>query len=248
MNSDLKEHAMIRCLLVIIALLLGYLPAAAVTVPERLEFDISWTGIKAGTAVQEIIRDGANLKIISTARSTEWLSKIFTVEDRIETLLTPSTVTQLGLPRTYRMKVQEGRHRRDKEITFNHVAGKAVYQDHLSGETKELAITPTTVDIYTSFYMVRGMKLEPGKSVYVDILDSKKQWRVEVQVLRRETVKTKLGEFRTILIKPLLKSEGIFDQKGELLVWLTDDSRHVPIKMKSKVIVGSVTATLVKGL
>jgi hypothetical protein len=92
------------------------------------------------------------------------------------------------------------------------------------------------------------MRLEPGRSVHVDILDSKKQWRVEVQVLRREMVKTKWGELQTVLIKPLLKSEGIFDRKGELLVWLTDDARHVPVRMKSKVIVGSVTATLVKGL
>lgn len=240
---------MIRRLLSFVALaLLAVSPAAGLTIPEQLEFDISWTGIKAGTAVQEIVRDGTGLKIISTARSADWISKIFPVEDRIETSLVPAAGSKLGLPRNYRMKVREGRHRRDKEIVFNHAAGKAFYTDHISGERKELAITPTTVDTYTSFYMVRGMKLEPGKSVYVDILDSKKQWRVEVQVLRREKVKTKLGEFRTVVIKPMLKSEGIFDQKGELLVWLTDDDRHVPVKMKSKVIVGSVTATLVKGL
>jgi hypothetical protein len=235
-------------LLLLLFILFSCYPAAALTIPERLEFDITWTGIKAGTAVQEIIRDGGNLKIISTVRSAEWLTPIFPVEDRIETLLAPGGGTQLGLPRNYRMKVREGRHRRDKEITFNHAAGKAVYVDHLKGERKELAITPTTVDTYTSFYMVRGMRLEPGRSVHVDILDSKKQWRVEVQVLRREMVKTKWGELQTVLIKPLLKSEGIFDRKGELLVWLTDDARHVPVRMKSKVIVGSVTATLVKGL
>jgi hypothetical protein len=235
-------------LLVLSSLLITLPVHASYTIPERLEFDITWTGIKAGTAVQELVRDGTGLKIISTARSADWLSKLFYVEDRIETSLAPSAGSQLGLPRNYRMKVREGRHRRDKEIVFNRAAGKATYIDHLKGERKEMAISPTTVDTYTSFYLVRGMRLEPGRPVYVDILDSQKQWRVEVQVLRRETIRTKLGEFRTVVIKPMLKSEGIFEQKGELLVWLTDDARHVPVKMKSKVIVGSVTATLVKGI
>lgn len=240
---------MVRMLLLsVLLMLLANLPAAAVTVPERLEYDVSWAGVKAGTAVQEIRREGNRLRIISTARSADWLSYLFPVDDRIETELVPSTAVQPGLPRNYRMKVSEGRHKRDKEIIFNHAAGKAVYIDHISGKQKDLTINPTTVDTYTSFYQVRGMKLEPGKPVYVEVLDSKKLWQVEVQVLRREVVTTLLGTFRTVVIKPLLKSEGIFDRRGDVLIWLTDDARHVPVMMKSKVMVGSVSATLVKGL
>ncbi len=72
-------------------------------------------------------------------------------------------------------------------------------------------------------------------------------WNVEVQVLRKERLKTGLGEFNTVVIKPLMKSEGIFNRKGDMVIWLTDDDRHIPVMMKTKIVVGSVVATLVSG-
>ncbi len=94
---------------------------------------------------------------------------------------------------------------------------------------------------------MRTLPLEVGKSVYVSILDNNELWDVEVQVLKKEKLNTIFGEVTTILIKPLIKSEGIFERKGEIFIWLTDDARRIPVKMKTKVMIGSVTATLVGG-
>ncbi len=124
---------------------------------------------------------------------------------------------------------------------------KAVYIDHLGGGKVELPIKADTYDPYSSFYHVRTLPLEVGKSVYVSILDTNQLWNVEVQVLKKEKLKTILGEVNTILIKPLMTSEGIFERKGEIYIWLTDDARRIPVKMRTKVTIGSVTATLVGG-
>jgi hypothetical protein len=86
-----------------------------------------------------------------------------------------------------------------------------------------------------------------GTSYYIDIFDCKKLWNTEVKVLRREEIETPLGKFRTVVIKPLLKSEGIFARTGDMYIWLTDDDRRIPVLMKSKVKIGSITATLVGG-
>jgi len=91
------------------------------------------------------------------------------------------------------------------------------------------------------------VKLDVGRSVFVDIFDSKKLWNVEVQVLRKEKIRTNLGEFDTVLIKPLMKSEGIFNKKGDMYIWLTDDVKRIPVRMQTKVAVGSIIATLVGG-
>jgi len=96
-------------------------------------------------------------------------------------------------------------------------------------------------------YYVRTLKLEVGKSVYMDIFDSKKLWNVEVKVLRRERISSILGDVETVVVKPLMKSEGIFNRKGDMLIWLTDDQKRIPVKMQTKVAVGSITATLVSG-
>jgi hypothetical protein len=79
------------------------------------------------------------------------------------------------------------------------------------------------------------------------VFDNKKLYKVEIQVLNKETVETPLGTFKTILIKPIMKSEGIFYRKGDILIWLTDDEKKIPVMLKTKVPVGSVKAVLVNG-
>jgi hypothetical protein len=70
---------------------------------------------------------------------------------------------------------------------------------------------------------------------------------VEVQVLKKERVSVPAGTFDTVVVKPILKSEGIFLRKGDVYIWLTDDDKKIPVKMKSKVKVGAINAVLVGG-
>jgi hypothetical protein len=234
--------------LLALAVLAGVRPAAAFGTHEKLVFDLTWTGIKAGTATQEITTDGNETRIVSIARSADWISVFFPVEDRIETVLAGNSPSRIGLPTLYHLKIREGNHRRDKEVRFEHARGVAHYKDNLNGDRRVIPISPSTIDTLSSFYFVRTLKMEVGKSIFLTILDNMKVWNVEVQVLRKEKIKTKLGSFDTIVIKPLMQSEGIMDRKGDMYIWLTDDHRLLPVKMKTKVKVGSITATLVGGV
>lgn len=246
-TSSINHTRMMLIAFLGMTVLLAAVNVSAMTIPEKLVYDLTWTGIKAGTATQEIFMDKGDTKIVSTARSADWVSVFFPVEDRIESILSKNPESKIGLPKKYSIKIREGKHRRDKEIHFNHAKGIAYYKDNLNGDKKELPISASTIDTLSSFYFVRTLKLEVGKPVYLTILDNKKTWTVEVQVLRKEKIKTALGTFDTIVIKPHMKSEGILDKKGEMVIWLTDDSRRLPVKMQTKVKVGSITAILVSG-
>jgi len=50
-----------------------------------------------------------------------------------------------------------------------------------------------------------------------------------VQVVKKEEIETGFGTFKTILIRPVLQSEGIFSRKGDILIWLTDDAKRLPV-------------------
>jgi hypothetical protein len=89
--------------------------------------------------------------------------------------------------------------------------------------------------------------LKVGKSVFINIFDNKKVWKTEVQVLRKERIRVPAGEFNTIVVKPILKSEGIFLKTGDIYIWATDDDVKLPVKLKSKAVIGSFTAVLVEG-
>lgn len=217
--------------------------AFAFEAPEKLDFVLKWTGLRAGTACLEAKKEAnGRLTITSIANSADWVSVFYPVEDRvISTVESNSSLKSLN----YRMLLREGRHRRDKEFIFDHSSRKVTLKDYLKRESAEYAMQNGVFDPLAAFFAVRRMNLEVGKPVFVPVFDSDRVWNVEVQVLRKEKIETELGVFDTIVIRPQMKSEGIFSKKGELLIWLTDDDRKVPVFLKSKVTVGSIVAELV---
>ena len=243
----MKKYAAI-VLLTLFFVFSSFTYASGFQVPEKLVYDLTWAGIKTGTATLEVISENKKTRIISTARSANWVSVFYTVDDKIEAELSmPGPRAVIGTPRNYRVRIREGRHRRNKEVAFDGTSHRASFTDHLTGEKKDIEIRDNTFDPLSSFYYVRTLKTDVGKSIYVDVLDNKKLWNVEVQVIRKERIDTKLGSFDTIVIRPLLKSEGIFNKRGDMYIWLTDDEKRVPVKMQTKVAVGRVTATLIGG-
>jgi len=222
--------------------------AAAFPIPERLEFEISYAGITAGRAVQEVKQIGDEIHIISTTKSADWISLFFPVDDRIESILVAdNTPLNIGVPRLYRERIREGGTRFQKDALFDRQKLEVNTKDFLKNSETTQKISKITYDMLSSFFYFRSMPFQIGTSCYIDIFDCKKLWNTEVQVLRREEIKTPLGRFKTVVIRPLLKSEGIFARTGEMLIWLTDDERRIPVLMKSKVKIGSITATLVGG-
>jgi hypothetical protein len=89
------------------------------------------------------------------------------------------------------------------------------------------------------------MDLQVGRSVYIENHADKKNYPLEIRVLRRETVTVDAGRYDCLVVEPLMRTSGLFRQKGRLTVWLTDDERRIPVLMKSKVIIGSISAELI---
>jgi hypothetical protein len=176
-------------------------PATAFTMPERLEFNISYTGILAGHAVQEVTQVGKEIKMVSTARSADWLKFFFPVDDHIESVLIPSaSASKIGVPHIYRERIREGRTRRHKEAVFNQQKLEVVTKDYRNSSETTKAITPKTYDTLSSFYYFRMIPLKVGKSYYIDLFDCKKLWNTEVKVLWREEIETPLGKFISVVI------------------------------------------------
>lgn len=235
-------------LILLLMIILASSSALAFPVSERLEFEISYTGIPAGRAVLEVFGEGEEVHIVSTAHSADWLKFFFPVDDRIESVLIEgSPPFSMGVPRLYRERIREGRTRFQKDAVFDRKNLEVLTRDLLKKTVTTQKITKWTYDTISSFYFFRTVPMQVGMSYYIDIFDCKKLWNTEVKVLRREEIETPLGRFKTVLIRPILKSEGIFARTGDMYIWLTDDERRIPVQMKSKVKIGSITAMLVGG-
>jgi hypothetical protein len=215
-------------------------------IPEKLNYYVYWVGIRAGSASLKVENGPNGITITSQARSTDFISIFYKVEDMAQSILYPD-----GYPSIHILKIHEGRHQRDK-ITFfsmgpDNKTQKIIYNNRLDNETVRFDLDKKVYDPLSGFYEIRRRQLVVGRSEFIDVFDSKKFWNVEVQVLRKEQITTPAGRFNTIVIKPILQSEGIFLKEGDVYIWLTDDDKKIPVKLKSKVKIGSIVAKLVDG-
>ena len=219
---------------------------AEAKVPEKFIYNVYWAGIRAGSASLELKDTPEGLTITSRAVSAEFISLFYKVEDLAQSILYPN-----GYPSLYVLKIQEGRHKRDKATFFNmrpdNETQHIIYNNKLDNEIVEFNFEQPAFDPLSGLFEIRKHQLEVGRSEFITVFDSKKLWNVEVQVLRKERITTPVGKFNTIVIKPILQSEGIFMKKGDIHIWLTDDEKKIPVMIKSKVKIGSFVAKLVDG-
>lgn len=209
---------------------------------ESLKFSVSYGFINAGAAYLEVpaIKEWKGrpvFALVARAESNRFFSGIYKVRNRIESYWDSAGHYSWR----YAENRREGKHRAQNEIVFDYSKQEARYPD---GQT--FPIPPEVQDALSSFYFTRTQALPLGGSVYFDYHASRKSVPLEVKVLGRDQVETPAGKFDCVVIEPILKAGGIFKSKGRLVIWLTDDERRMPVLMKSKVLIGSISATLVE--
>lgn len=216
-----------------------YIENNAFGIGEKLRFDIGYGFINAGYATIEVVdliefNQRPCYQVVSTAHSNKFFSNFYRVEDRVE-----SIIDAIGIfSWRFEKRLREGNYRSDRAYEFDQYNHRVVYE----GDTME--IPPFVQDALSLLYYARTQELKVGESIYIDNFTDGKQYPLEVRILKRETINVKAGRFDCLVVEPLLLSSGVFKHEGRLKVWLTDDRLKIPVQMKSRVLVGSITAEL----
>ncbi len=192
---------------------------------------------------KEIDNDRSVYKVSSVTKSNRVVSLFYPVNDLVETYMDVTTL----YPYRYRARQQEGTYSSDKEILFDREKNMATFIKHKAGGETHTSEVPSMVqDPLSVVYFFRTLPVEIGKDISLDVYDGKKNWTLIIRVLKKEKVWTPAGTFNTIKIKALIKFEGIFVNKGDVLVWFTDDAARTPVMMESKIKIGHITAMLIE--
>jgi hypothetical protein len=208
-------------------------------VGEYLEFSVGYGIVKAGSATMQVRdfideRGRPAYRIMTTATSNSFFDSFYPVRD---TMLAHLDAAGLFSWR-YEKHMREGDYRKDQIVDFHQDAGYAV------DGTDTIPIPLYAQDVLCALYYVRTQKLEVGQSLRVPNMTDRKNYDLEVRVLARETITTPAGEFTCLKVEPLLQAAGIFKHEGRVTVWMTDDRLHMPVLMKSKLVVGAIHAEL----
>ncbi|NOY88837.1 MAG: DUF3108 domain-containing protein [FCB group bacterium] len=208
-------------------------------VNEKFSYIINYGFINAGTATIEVPRlieynSRPCYQVVTRAKSNKFFSSFFKVDDRVESIIDAQGIYSWH----FKKNLREGKYRAEQNYTFDQ-------QNHLVYDGVDtMKVAPFVQDALSILYYIRTQKLEVGKSIFVDNFTDRKEYSLEVKVLKKETVKVPAGSFDCIVVEPLLQSVGMFRHQGKLTVWLTDDHLKMPVLMKTKVLIGSISAEL----
>ena len=213
---------------------------------EKFTYTISWSSIvKAGTAVMEVKEEKmpggrTAYHFTSTARSAGIVHKFYKVADRIDSTVDGETLCSLS----FHLDQSHGKRKKKRDMTFNQKERTVVVRSE--GQEATYPVPADTQDALSALYYLRTRPdLANGKTITFNVHDDDKTWQVDVQVLGREKITTIFGETDTVKLRTCPQYEGVFQHKGEIYFWLTDDARRIPVLMKSVISIGSIVSTLV---
>ena len=203
---------------------------------EKLRFAMSILGAAGGEltlSATETQLDGRPAwKFELSAISGEFLSKIFIVRDYLASWVDPKTFRSLR----FEKHTVEGKRVRDDLIEFDYEK-KIAYRDG-----KPIPIEANTFDSLSSIYYIRLLDLNRSDPISLTVV-SRRLFPLSVVIRGRETITTPAGTFKTIRVEPQ-GPEGLIGKGKTLTLWLTDDERKIPVQIKSKLKVGTLTGKL----
>lgn len=215
---------------------------------ERLTYTIKWGIIRAGTAVLEVHPmmkiNGEEVHHFSLSiTTTSFVDNFYKVRDRIDGFARADLEGSV----LYMVKKDAGKNLRDVTVSYDAAAGLAKYSNF--GEAKEpVEIAAGTLDPLSVIFSIRTRALEEASEIRLPISDGRRASTGVARVGKTERVRVPAGKYDAILLEPDMGDVGgVFEKSGDspMQIWFSTDERRVPVRISSRVAVGSFRADLV---
>lgn len=132
----------------------------------------------------------------------------------------------------------------ERRRTYDFFPERRTFRRVDNGQTGTLP-TSEPLDDVSFLFFARTLPLNVGDTYVLPRYFKDEGNPVTLKVLRKETVKVPAGTFRTVVVRPIIKTDGLFGEGGEAEVYFTDDHRRIMVMMRSKVpVVGSLNLYL----
>lgn len=209
---------------------------------EKLTFDVKYGFVTAGIATMQIPsikrisgRDAYHVTFeVNTVPSFDLF---YRVRDRYETYIDVEGL----FPWRFEQHIREGSYSRDFAAFFDQRRGKAKTSEGVYDIPKYVH------DIVSAFYFARTLDysgMKPGDKINLQNFYKDKVHDLDVKYHGKETITVPAGRFDCIIVEPLVQEGGLFKSEGNIIIWLTDDDIKMPVRVKTKVIVGAIDADL----
>jgi hypothetical protein len=253
-NSNLKPHYL---LVIVLVCLWGWIPVPPAwsqnpKIPfhpgERLTYHLKWEVFSAGEAVLEVLPfetfEGVRAyHFVMTTKTNSFIDKFYKVRDQIDAFADAGMTRSLS----YRKQQKEGRHERDVVIRFDWKAKTAQYSNF--GDPRDpIPIEEGAFDPLSALFFIRMFELRENMVLESPVTDGKKCIKGKANILEKETVVMDKQSYETYRIEPEMEHiGGVFEKSpnAKLEIWITADDWKIPVRIRSKVAVGSFIGELI---
>jgi hypothetical protein len=210
---------------------------------QTLRYEAEYRFWTAGLATLHVERNGNQEHLTGTADSTGVVALLFRVQDRFNTYFDAQSLCSSKVVK----HIEEGSHGRDTTITFDYKRGKSVLEEKnlKTGQSKhtENDIPGCVTDVVSGVLYVSSLPLQPDATYSFPLNDGGKTVTIQAHVEGKEQIKTPAGTFQTIRVGP----EGDYSalkNRGRVLIWYSDDARHLPVQIQARLLWGTLTVYL----
>lgn len=214
---------------------------------EVLTFNVFYSVIglyvNAGTATFTNSLEKLNNKpvyhVVGEGHSNSSYDWIFKVRDRYETFFDTTYLQPLKFIRN----VDEGGYKKYENVIFNQ-------QNNTATTTSGVFKVPNCVqDVLSAIYYARNIdfnKYKVNDKIPFSMFLDNEVYNLYIRYLGKETVKTRYGKFHAIKFKPLLVKGTLFEGGEKMEVWVSDDANHIPLRIESPIVVGSIKVDMMQ--
>ena len=185
--------------------------------------------------------DSYALTFNAEVKSKGFLTRLFNLNfnEVVESIVEPLTFT---VKKTTILD-EQGKRVRKTESTFDTSKGTMTWtlrDPNNPGSEPRQAITEFSgtqlQDVLSAIYFIRSKPLEVGKSFDISIGDGGRIYTIPVKVVEKKRMKTVLGRVDALRVSAELfgPQRLIDDEKGEFVIWVTNDARHIPVSGQVK--------------
>lgn len=204
---------------------------------ERLTYDAKFGAIKVGNAAMEV--EGIEMLRGRETWHTKFTLKggtfFYKLNDRYDSWFDTRTFGSMR----HIQDVDEGSYERKR--TFEIFPDRQVYTENDSEERPSVS---EPLDDGSFLYFIRTIPFTVGQTYTFHRYFRPDRNPVTIKVLRRETVKVPAGTFECVVIRPIIKSRGIFSEGGRAELWISDDDRRIMVQLKTQLKIGSLNLYL----
>ncbi len=212
---------------------------------EILKYEISWSGgIKIGDLFIKIEKDTQfedTYTIYARVKDSGLFHFFYPVDDTFNTRVSGDK----RLPVLYDVEQKEGSsYHAIRHTEYDQQNGIVRYRKN-KNIVETFKITGEVHNEFSSFLYSRIIQLDKKNPVIVPTFADKKRHEVIVKTGDRITVENQLlGKVDVLPVSPIMSFKGLYDKAGDTVIYLTDDLCRVPVRINSKILIGSITAEL----